>query len=147
MAVAEVLRLYGNADAILTRLSEIVGDSEAPVTWPHHFDLASLVTIERDPSGNALRTIGIGLAPPDSVSTEGYWYVSPWSKHKLPAAADANWDKLPIGTWHGRNNGMPMAMLPVGLTSSTEDPAEQHQRTASFLASAFQSCTRALGHG
>lgn len=44
--------------------------------WPHHFDIATLITL----SGNCAqpRTIGVGLSPGDQSFAEPYYYVSPW---------------------------------------------------------------------
>jgi hypothetical protein len=44
--------------------------------WPHHFDIATLITLSR--SGEEARTIGIGLSPGDHTFGEPYYYVSPW---------------------------------------------------------------------
>ena len=31
--------------------------------WPHHFDIATLITLERDAAGTATKTVGVGVAP------------------------------------------------------------------------------------
>ncbi|MGP1272946.1 MAG: hypothetical protein ACTS22_06405 [Phycisphaerales bacterium] len=147
LAVAEVLRLYGNADAVLMKLGELVEDSDTPRAWPHHFDIASLITVARDEHGGASRTIGVGLTPPDTLVGEGYWYVSPWSASDEPTVSKAAWPDLEWGRWIERDGGMPMAVLPVSETSSTDDPSEQHGRTVSFIAQAFEACRKAQRDG
>jgi len=44
--------------------------------WPHHFDIATLITLSG--SGEQARTIGVGFSPGDHSHAEPYYYVSPW---------------------------------------------------------------------
>ncbi len=93
--------LYESAAALL---SEIVDGHEAASQvrcWPHHFDIATLVTVERGEDSRATKTIGIGMAPmleaPKGGAPGGwYWYVTPWPY--------ANGAALPAldgpGSWH-----------------------------------------------
>ena len=64
--------------------------------WPHHFDIATLVTVERGEDSHASKTIGIGMAPMGGGYESWYWYVTPWPHPKL--------DTLPTldgpGAWH-----------------------------------------------
>ncbi|MEM8756550.1 MAG: hypothetical protein AAGF47_02055 [Planctomycetota bacterium] len=144
LAIAELIRFYSNADAVLGRVHELLDTESEPVTWPHHFDLAVLKIVSRDASGEMEHTIGFGLTPPDSVSAEGYWYVSPWSRTPGGGAA---WPDLPVGRWEPRGDAAPMAVLPASEVSSTEDPAEQHERVAAFIADAYNACRRAIDDG
>jgi hypothetical protein len=66
--------------------------------WPHHFDLATLITL---PARNACATeyIGVGLSPGDDYYDEPYFYVS---AHPEPDPAAL--PSLPIlGHWHLRD--------------------------------------------
>lgn len=81
-----------------------------PLCWPHHFDLASLLVVARDEDGTMTRTIGMGVTPPDSVDEEGYWYVSPWTKHPVD---NVELRDLLYGRWHQREGALPMAVRPV----------------------------------
>lgn len=144
LAVAELIRLYANTDAALERIAELIDDTDEPRTWPHHFDHALLVTHTRE-NGDATRTIGIGLTPPDSTSDEGYWYVSPWAKD---GGADGfDWPTLDRGEWIDRGGPLRMAALRLGEVTSTEDRAEQQHRFAAFITQAFNACIGALDHG
>lgn len=64
--------------------------------WPHHFDIALAVELERWAPGS--RAIGIGLSPGDEFYAQPYFYVSPYPRpdtEVLPA--------LPRGgRWHTR---------------------------------------------
>ena len=63
--------------------------------WPHHFDLATLVSVPGGAPGDA-RTIGVGLSPGDGSYAEPYFYVTPWPSPDSPALPE-----LPAGAdWH-----------------------------------------------
>jgi hypothetical protein len=45
--------------------------------WPHHFDIATLLSLGRgDPEGAA--AIGIGMSPGDAYYPQPHFYISPW---------------------------------------------------------------------
>ncbi|MCP5114993.1 MAG: hypothetical protein GY953_29535 [bacterium] len=70
-----------------------VAGSSPVLCWPHHFDIAALITLSG--SGENARTIGAGLSPGDGSYSQPYFYVSPWP---APPA-----EKLPVlatGAWH-----------------------------------------------
>ncbi len=78
--------LYGNTDNILRSVSEGENDVSEIRCWPHHFDLAMLLRLERDSNAETLRSIGIGLSPGDELIEEPYVYVNHWphlEKEKL----------------------------------------------------------------
>jgi len=66
--------------------------------WPHHFDLATLVTLEHGDPARA-RSIGVGISPGDEYYAQPYLYVSPYPR--------PNSDRLPSlppgGRWHTRD--------------------------------------------
>ena len=73
----ELGRWYANADTALRSLREQQpGD---PVRcWPHHFDIATLLRIERGERSEGI--VGVGMTPGDHNYAEPYWYVSAWQK-------------------------------------------------------------------
>ena len=77
----ELGRWYANADAALRSLREQhPGD---PVRcWPHHFDLATLLRIDRGEQSEGI--VGVGMTPGDHNYAEPYWYVSPWQTPEGP---------------------------------------------------------------
>lgn len=145
LAMAEVIRFYANADALLQRVAQLIETTDEPRVWPHHFDIASLATIDRDGNGAMTKTIGVGLTPPDPLSDTGYWYVSPWSRDD--ASVTGPWPDLPLGRWHQRDGSMPIAVLSTDDVTSTDDRADQHARTAAFIAEAYNTCRKALADG
>lgn len=66
--------------------------------WPHHFDIAVLVGLERGDPGKA-RSIGVGVSPGDDYYAQPYAYVSP-----TPRPNTGNLPTLPPGgRWHTRD--------------------------------------------
>jgi hypothetical protein len=65
--------------------------------WPHHFDIATLVSLEA--GGEHARSIGVGLSPGDDYYAQPYLYVSPYPR--------PNADNLPSlppgGRWHTKD--------------------------------------------
>ncbi len=68
----------------------------APVTcWPHHFDLASLISFEGGDPEHA-KSVGVGLSPGDESYNQPYFYTNPW-----PANQDMDFPELMApGGWH-----------------------------------------------
>ncbi|MEM1330012.1 MAG: hypothetical protein AAGG07_05575 [Planctomycetota bacterium] len=142
MSQAELIRLYANTDGVLTVLKSLVPETSEARCWPHHFDLATLTEVARGDDGNATRTIGVGLTPPDSLSPEGYWYVSPWSADRIAKGERAD---LPYGRWIDRGEGVPpMALLPISEVAGPQDPKEELARCAGFIAAAFNEATQMI---
>ena len=63
--------------------------------WPHHFDVASLITLDEGANAEEARSIGVGFSPGDGSYDQPYFYVTPWpypSDDALPAlSGGANW--------------------------------------------------------
>ncbi|HEX2835283.1 MAG TPA: hypothetical protein VHW00_19875 [Thermoanaerobaculia bacterium] len=96
--LAEAARLYAEANAVLTTVRD--AQWSAVRCWPHHFDIATLLT---HPNGN---TLGVGLAPADGTRNEPYYYVTPW-----PYPDASQLPKLAHGEWN--TNGWTGAILPA----------------------------------
>jgi hypothetical protein len=98
-AFAELARWFEAADDILdevkSRLTDIGSASGAVRCWPHHFDIATLLSLGRgDPERAA--AIGIGMSPGDAYYPQPYFYISPW-----PAPPVDGLPRLPVpGHWH-----------------------------------------------
>jgi hypothetical protein len=75
-ALAELARWYANADRTLRAIASSRSDGSPVRCWPHHFDIATLLTLEG--SGEEARTIGVGMSPGDGSYAEPYWYVNAW---------------------------------------------------------------------
>ncbi|MFW5653756.1 MAG: hypothetical protein ACOC0P_06890 [Planctomycetota bacterium] len=132
------------------------------LVWPHHFDLAWLHVAGQDAANNAkgeaamTRTVGIGLAVPDSIDDSGYWYVSPWNREgRLPSSIA--WPDLDVGRWiESAGENTKMAVLPIrdlieaaaeergSRTADEETAAIQRRLLARFLAQATSACITAV---
>jgi hypothetical protein len=85
--LADTARLYAQADEILRGL-----DAGTVRCWPHHFDIAVLITLGGE------RTIGAGMSPGDAVHPDPYYYVTPW-----PYPAPETLPPLRAGAWNTRH--------------------------------------------
>lgn len=83
-ALSELTRYFDNAELVLeglrTHYSSILPGPSDIRLWPHHFDMAIMITLEGGDFETA-RAIGAGLAMPDKLYTEFYWYTYPWPRH------------------------------------------------------------------
>ena len=127
-AFNELALWFKNAAHVLRSLD--IGDD---LCWPHHFDLAALVTIG---SGDT-KTIGVGVSPGDSSYDEPYWYVAPWPH---PAARDL--PELPLGHWH--TEGFVAAILTGSDIMAEGDPAGQGAKVDAFLSATISGSRKLL---
>lgn len=87
-------------------LEEVLSEHrlESPIrTWPHHFDSAAYVNLNKNIA------IGFGLAIPDEVCKEHYFYISGYKDHK--AIPTEGFHSLSKGIW--KNNDFTGALLPA----------------------------------
>ena len=92
-------RWFDAGDDILqeTRMKLVgVVPGPSPVRcWPHHFDIATLLSLAPGNPETA-PSVGIGMSPGDDFYVEPYFYISPW-----PAPPAAALPDLPKpGHWH-----------------------------------------------
>ena len=94
--------------------------------WPHHFDIATLITVGPE------RTVGVGLEPGDGYYDEPYFYVNmrPEPPRDWLTAALAGG-----GTWHTRE--WVGAVLPA---SRIGDASAAREQVEAFLDSAIAAC-------
>ncbi|MEC9373942.1 MAG: hypothetical protein VYC34_08865 [Planctomycetota bacterium] len=124
---------FANADLMLRRVVETV-EGAAPIRcWPHHFDIATLITLPESEFGKG-RTIGVGMTPGDSTDPLPYWYVTPWpypGNKSLPPLEGE-------GRWH--TTGWTGALLSHSAITWSMTADAQAERLAEFLASAIAAC-------
>jgi len=137
-AFAEIARWYANADRLL-RAVQAENPEASPVRcWPHHFDIATLLTLDPGADAEAARSIGVGLSPGDAGDMgrpEPYFYVTPWPYPKnpaLPALAGG-------GAWN--TEGWVGAVLEARALVRGADPETQARE---FLTSAITACRRLI---
>jgi hypothetical protein len=116
--LGELARWFGGAAAALedarARLAELRPGTTPVRCWPHHFDIAMLLSLAAGHSETA-PAIGIGLSPGDDHYGQPYFYVSPW-----PAPPVDSLPSLPTpGHWH--TQGFIGAIVPAdALLTSRE---------------------------
>lgn len=67
-------------------------------SWPHHFDIATLIIIEAHEDPEEAKTIGVGFSPGDEHFASPYFYITPWP---YPDVSKVSLPTLPAGgQWH-----------------------------------------------
>ncbi len=97
-------RLRALAQEVLkTFLEKEHSDAEIRI-WPHHLDTGAFLTLE-----NSDKAIGLGMAIPDALVADHYFYISGYSGHD--SLATSGFAPLAHGTW--KNDGFKGAVFPV----------------------------------
>ena len=136
-AAAELGRWLACADAALGRAAAANAGASEVRCWPHHFDLATLITVAGG-SGEDARSIGAGLSPGDASYAEPYWYVTPWPYPPAGSALPA----LPSGHWH--REVWTGAVLTGSETVGAGGADRQAALVAGFLDAAIAACRASL---
>ena len=127
----ELARYWSNAAGALAGLARAAAGAGPVRTWPHHFDIATLIGLP----GAGGRTIGVGQSPGDDSYGEPYWYVGPNPSPPvtaLPAIAGS-------GHWH-----VERWVGAVLVASDYVGAPDQPSQVAAFLASAVAACRTLL---
>jgi hypothetical protein len=103
--------------------------------WPHHFDIATYVSLEAGDTEEA-RGIGVGMSPGDSSYDQPYFYVNPWPHLALNALPEA----VTPGRWH--TDGY-VGMIATGTAILSLNDVPLGTRT--FLQASFETGRSALG--
>ena len=122
-------------------IRHMVADEPAASTvrcWPHHFDVASLITLDVGVGTEEARSIGVGFSPGDSSYDQPYFYVTPWpypdTENLPPLAAGAHWHTT---AWTG-------AVLAANRLISVP-PGEQERTARNAIEGAVAACRELLG--
>ena len=95
-------RWFGAADDVLEEVrgkTAKIRPGPGPVRcWPHHFDIALLVSFDVG-GGESARSIGVGVSPGDEHYAQPYAYVSPYPAPKNPQPPELP----PGGHWHTKD--------------------------------------------
>jgi hypothetical protein len=101
--------------------------------WPHHFDIATLISLDNG------KTVGAGMEPGDIYYEEPYFYVNanppPWGR-ELPQTLKGH------GAWHTQQ--WIGAVLPASRL--TTDVTSQEEQVTDYFWSAVQACKALLTH-
>ena len=131
-SLTECAHYWHDAAAMLRAIASSTDGSSSVRCWPHHFDLATLVTLPDS------RSIGTGMSLGDDSYAEPYFYVGPYPRPDTSALAP-----LPSGHWH--TEGWTGAVLTASeLTSVTGTAGHQHAIVHEFIQSATAISRKAL---
>jgi hypothetical protein len=138
-AFEELERWYSNSDAMLQLVLGEQPNASPVRCWPHHFDIATLITLDPGRDSEAARSVGVGMVPGDGSYPEPYWYVTPWPYPENPVLPDLAGD----GSWH--REGWLGAVLTASRLMGAGSAVAQAEQTASFLNSSILACRAMLG--
>ena len=96
-------------------LEKILEDNrlQSPIrVWPHHFDTGAFSDLD---NGSGV-SIGMGLAVPDTLCNDHYFYISGYNENG--ALDTSNFDELSNGDW--KNESFKGAILPVSDVLESE---------------------------
>lgn len=118
-----------NAKIVLNEVAQLFEQKELIRIWPHHFDTGAFYTISRNEKEESAQTIGIGLAIPDTMVDEPYYYLSWWSEKPIEGIKDIA--PLDAGRWMMPDwNG---AILKHSEILNAGSAKEQHKLVTSFF--------------
>ena len=133
---AELGRYYGDAHELTSHVAATRSGASPPRCWPHHFDLATLITLP-EIAGRGTRTVGVGMSPGDASYAEPYFYVGPYPH--------PNRDRLrplgSLGAWH--TQGWIGAVL-RGSEIAGLDERRQKEAVHAFAHAAVEASIEAL---
>ena len=137
-ALAELERWIANAQELLERF--VRGDDQASEVrlWPHHFDLASLITLVPHEDPERAKSVNVGFSFGDGAYGQPYAYVSAWPVP--PSRSEA--PPLAFGHWH--DEGFFAAVF-TGEALLADGSEGQAQRAQSFAAQAYDLSRTLLG--
>jgi hypothetical protein len=131
-ALEELARYYANASLFERVVSRNTLGASPVRCWPHHFDIATLVTL--DPPGSdpeKARSIGFGMSPGDTNYDEPYFYINPWP---FPERREGYAEVGGGGHWH--TEGWFGAVLPASSIGGGS-AADQARQVFAYIKSAF----------
>lgn len=111
-------------------------------TWPHHFDIGSYIPLSFDAQQAPDKSIGIGLAIPDVVVDDFYFYITPWSKTDDLSAASL--PSLPVGGYWNQQHWTG-AVLKMSALNTLSTATAQLEAATIFLEAALSASERTLG--
>lgn len=134
----ELQHWYSNASVVIQDISSAWTQASPIRCWPHHFDLATLVTLDSGKESENARSVGCGMSPGDGTYNEPYFYVTPWPYPKKEQLSN-----LPVGFWH--TEGWIGAILTASDLIKSGSDSTQAERVQQFLQNSTQACFTALG--
>jgi hypothetical protein len=123
----ELARWYHDAFLVLDPLAANVPEASPIRCWPHHFDLATLMTFPVGGADGGARHVGVGLSPGDGAYPHPYVYVNGWPAPRpedLPELAEP-------GRWH--TAGWVGAVLEAPAITEHSDATAQTKTLSDYV--------------
>lgn len=136
----ELAKYWANAHLLLCELVHITPNASPVRCWPHHFDIATLITVEEHPEPEKTKTIGVGLSPGDKNYHLPYFYTTPWP---YPNLKSGSLPELPGGgRWHTK--GWVGAVLTADEIVAQHSAEAQIDQIDGFITSAVEAARELL---
>lgn len=133
-ARAALVEYFATTHALLQEIVTTKENTSSVRIWPHHFDIATLIT--RSVQSDVTYTIGVGLSPGDASYSEPYWYVGPYP---YPDVADLP----PLGSggvWHTQH--WVGAVLTASMLNQNVSENQRIEQIRGFLNRAIEILSR-----
>ncbi|MEQ9423041.1 MAG: hypothetical protein RJQ09_01390 [Cyclobacteriaceae bacterium] len=93
---AELAAYFHNTNHVVWQVIKNEANASEINCWPHHFDIASLLTLSDTGDPETSISIGVGFSPGDEQYQEPYFYLTPWP---YPDVAELP-EGFGPGKWH-----------------------------------------------
>ena len=137
--LAEFSGYFSNANNLMAEIQSQYQSSEI-VCWPHHFDIATLITVAADPDPEKAKTVGLGLSPGDTYYNRPYFYINTWPHLSKKQLQNETWSSA--GTWHTRD--WIGAVLPADKVITWESEEQQYAKVKMFLCEGVEKLQKLL---
>ena len=132
-SLQEITKYYANTHQLLQSIIATNDDASGIHIWPHHFDIATLISLPITKNGEPM-SIGIGLSPGDNSYKEPYWYVSPYPYPEIAnlPTLDSN------GFWHTQHWVGSVLIASQLAVSTVENTDIQRSQVEAFFNSGLK---------
>lgn len=137
--LAELAGYYSNAYQLLSAVKAEFQASSV-ICWPHHFDLAILITLNQSADPAETKTIGMGLAPGDDYYNEPYFYINTWPYVGDDQIKLEKWTSA--GIWHTKD--WIGAVLPASTIITWKSADQQQKEAGAFIWEGLEKFRRLL---
>ncbi len=116
----QLAQYYATSASLLQPIADTTPEASPVRIWPHHFDMATLLTFPAVGDGEP-SYLGVGFSPGDGSYNQPYWYISPYPS---PAV-----DALPtlVGSGHWHTQGWVGAVLTASSLDHSTNTAATSQ--------------------
>jgi hypothetical protein len=122
-------------DALIADLAGTSAKTSEIRCWPHHFDIATYVSLEAGDAETA-KGVGVGLSPGDGSYDQPYFYANPWPHLDVASLPS------PVTPGHWHTDGFVGAIATGQEILSLDDIAN---RTAAFVQDSFSLGRKLIG--